>query len=150
MMIKFLKYAFITASIFAVGFGLFTEMTKPSEPKATKAKTETVSVQKNKQAKINYRTQSSRVLAKYYDVLAKKAGMGVPDIDESIMNFEERDIASGLRMTKNTFTLAGNDKITHNYTMMFRKKTGEITRIQIDGKQVFYNEALQTQAMEDK
>ena len=98
----------------------------------------------------DYRAMSSRALQAYFETAAARAGAGVPNIDESLIHFEKHDMKNGLIVTRNSFVLAGNDKITHNYTMQFRKKTGELTQINIDGKQVFYRPELQTAALEDK
>lgn len=96
----------------------------------------------NKKAKneINYRTMSSRALNSYYEGVAKKAGVGIPDVDESVMYFEEYDTKKGLQVTKNVFKLAGNENIQHKYTMTWRQKTGELIQLVIDGNVVFHDE----------
>lgn len=97
----------------------------------------------------NYRTMSSRALTSYYQTLSQKAGVGVPDIDESAVYFEEYDTEKGLKVTKNTFTLAGNDKIQHKYTMTWRQKTGELIQLIVDGKVVFNDDKMRIEATKD-
>lgn len=101
--------------------------------------------------KPDYKAMSSKALTSYYETMASQAGVGVPVIDEGMADYAEwESMKNKLMVTKNTYTLAGIDKIKHSYTMTWRMKTGELVKLVIDGETVMINEDLMWKAADDK
>lgn len=112
-------------------------------------KKETVAtVKKEVPPKREYYSLSSKVLHQYYETWASKYGTGVPEIDESFMYFENYS-KDGLQVTKNIYSLGGNTKIKHKYTMTFRQKTGEVVFLMIDGKVIMSDDKKKAEAQND-
>lgn len=94
--------------------------------------------QEEKAPEIDYRTLSNRYLEAAYTDMAAKAGTGVPDIDTFITHYEEYH-KDGIVITKNSYYLAGNENITHKFTMEFKEGDTQLIFLMIDGKVLLSN-----------
>lgn len=110
-------------------------------PKLPMPQAEAPKEEKKQEAKapeIDYRTLSNKYLEAVYTDIANQAGIGVPDIDTFITHYEEYH-KEGIVITKNSYYLAGNENITHKFTMEFKEGDTQLIFLMIDGKVLLSN-----------
>ena len=107
-------------------------------PDAEAPKEKQEAPKEEKAPEIDYRTLSNRYLEAVYNDIANQAGIGVPDIDTFITHYEEYH-KDGIVITKNSYYLAGNENITHKFTMEFKEGDTQLIFLMIDGKVLLSN-----------
>lgn len=142
--------------ILAIGFSINTtsENDTANPPKASAVaqetpKTETTVKEPEKAPNRNYFAMSENALKSYYKALAEQAGTGVPNVDARLMTYKDWQSAEGMQVSQGTFYLAGNENIEHSYSMTWRQKTGQLIKLIINGKKIFYDEETAWAAMDD-
>lgn len=142
--------------ILAIGFSINTtsENDTANSPKASAVaqetpKTEITVKELEKVPNRNYFAMSENALKSYYKALAEQAGTGIPNVDARLMTYKDWQSTEGMQISQGTFYLAGNENIEHSYTMTWRQKTGQLIKLIINGKKIFYDEEAAFAAMDD-
>lgn len=118
-------------------------------PKTETAVKEPKKEEPEKVSNRNYFAMSENALKSYYKALAEQAGTGVPNVDARLMTYKDWQSTEGMQISQGTFYLAGNENIEHSYTMTWRQKTGQLIKLIINGKKIFYDEEAAFAAMDD-